>query len=284
MVNPLKRTATVRLVKSWGKKCLLPVLFLGLSAFFPTGIRAEENRNAASSGEPSGTWRMEASLAGLSNYVWRGYELGCLCVSPTFDIGYTSGKGIDAHLGTLAVEVYKESLTGSFLDHPVTRVYPYASVSYKDLSLTVCDYIESSYQGNSPTYHAFDFTLRYHPLKQMPLYLSWSTMLFGGADAWLDTENKVHQSYTSYVEGDYYFRLGPVQMNAHLGAMPWNTPYMEYLYPDLEGFQVTELHLSAQYTLSLGKRWNFPLSATFGVNPAAKEWYGYLMFPFIFHR
>lgn len=88
--------------------------------------------------------------------------------------------------------------------------------------------------------HSLEATVAYSFGEQFPLSLTYNTFILGNSD-----KNGINNKryFSSYVQADYEFALGAVDMTASLGFCPWNSPWMSAK----EGFQITNLSIKGAH-------------------------------------
>lgn len=199
----------------------------------------------------------------VSQYVWRGQNLGSAAVQPTLGIGY---KGLSL------------SAWGSYgVADPADTKETDLTLSYTTGGLTigVTDYWFNT--GLDPqnryfkydahgTNHVFEGTIGYD---FGPLALQWYTNFAGN-----DGQNKDgDRAYSSYVELVVPFRLGGVDWAAAAGAVPFATT----LYAT-SGFAVTNLALRATKDIRVTDTFSIPVFSEVSANPCSQQ--AYLSFGF----
>ena len=230
------------------RKMLFGVALCGALAFVPCRARAKEKVEA------------DVSLSMLSNYIWRGQDMGGAAFQPMLGVSY---KGL--------------SLTcfGScgFVDRNDTKELDFTlAYQWKGLVVGLTDYYcvrgtdgcPGNYflYKNNRTSHVWEANVGYD---FDFLRVNWYTNV-AGADG-LNKSGK--RAYTSYVELAAPFTLGRLDWEATLGIVP----YASTFYARAEGFRVTNVRLTASYGIPLGKKFRLPLSATVSANPSAKKMY-----------
>lgn len=93
--------------------------------------------------------------------------------------------------------------------------------------------------------HSLEAGIGYTFGETLPLTVSYYTFILGNSD-----KNPLnnHRYYSSYLQADYSFNAGPLEMLATLGFCPWNSPWMG----GKEGFQVTNLGIKGTYPFEFG--------------------------------
>lgn len=194
----------------------------------------------------------------VSQYIWRGQNLGSAAVQPTLGIGY---KGLSL------------SAWGSYgLTDPADTKELDLTLSYTTGGLTigVTDYWFDA--GLDPrnryfkydahgTNHVFEATIGYD---FGPLALQWYTNFAGN-----DGQNKDgNRAYSSYVELVVPFRLGGVDWAATAGAVPFATDFY-----GTNGFAVTNLALRATKDIRITDSFSLPVFGEVSANPCSQKAY-----------
>lgn len=194
----------------------------------------------------------------VSQYIWRGQNLGSAAVQPTLGISY---KGLSL------------SAWGSYgLTDPADTKEMDLTLSYTTggLNIGVTDYWFDA--GLDPrnryfkydahgTNHVFEATIGYD---FGPLALQWYTNFAGN-----DGQNKDgDRAYSSYVELVVPFRLGGVDWAATAGAVPFATDFY-----GTNGFAVTNLALRATKDIRITDSFCIPLFGEVSANPCSQKAY-----------
>lgn len=206
-----------------------------------------------------GVWaqrQVEAHLGAdiVSNYVWRGQELGHVSLQPELSVGW---KGLSL------------SAWGSVgLSHIDDSREVDLTLSYETggLSFGIIDYWNDGdgkpyfYYKNYDTAHSFEGFVSYD---FGPVSASWQTY-FAGNDYQADGK----RAYSSYFELSAPFRLATCDWEARLGLVPWKSG----LY-DVIGFRVTNLSLRATKAIRITRSFELPLFGQVVANPASRHFY-----------
>lgn len=229
-----------------GKKIMasmrkLGALVIGMMAF-GTVANAQDN--------------VEASVSAdiVSKYIWRGQELGNAAIQPTAQVSY-KGLSLTAWGSYGLVEKGEE-------EFDLTLAY-----SVGGFNIGVTDYFCSStakyfeYSANS-TAHTFEANIGYD---FGPLSVQWYTN-FAGSDG---ANNSGNRAYSSYVELNAPFKLGDLDWNATVGAVPYATDF----YADATGFAVTNVSLKASKDIKVTDTFTLPVFAAINANPSNQKAY-----------
>ena len=194
----------------------------------------------------------------VSQYVWRGQDLGSASLQPTLGVSY-KGVSLSAwgSVGLASADDTKE------LD--LTLGYQTGG-----LSIGVTDYWfntpEQRYfiYDTDKTSNVFEATVGYD---FGVASLQWFTN-FAGNDG---VNNSGKRAYSSYVEACAPFRLGGAEWTATAGAVPFATDFY-----GASGFAVTNLSLKAVKTIRVTDGFSLPVFAQVAANPCAQK--AYLVF------
>ena len=196
----------------------------------------------------------------VSQYIWRGQDLGNVSLQPTLGVGY---KGISL------------SAWGSVgLTEPADTKEFDLTLSYQTggLNIGVTDYWFNSPEQRYFLYdahrtsHLFEANIGYD---FGPLSLQWYTNFAGNDGVNKDGD----RAYSSYVEVSVPFRLGGADWAATAGAVPFATTAY-----DTSGFAVTNLALRATKDIKLTDTFSIPIFAEIAGNPSSQK--AYLVFGF----
>lgn len=195
----------------------------------------------------------------VSAYIWRG--------------SYNAGASVQPSIG-LNVGGFYVGAWGStdFGGNGKKEVDLSVNYSIKGFTIGLTDYWwagEGAYKyfhyANNKTSHLFEGNLSYTlPCEKFPLAISWNT-IFAGADYGDDDK----RDYSTYIELNYPFAIGSVDMKAKLGAAPWQSP--AFLPADNNGFSVCNVAVSAQKTIKCNDRFSIPLFSELIFNPATED-------------
>ena len=213
---------------------------LGLMAFVP-GAMAQD--------------KVETTIAAdfVSQYYWRGQDLGAISLQPTLGLGY---KGLSLTAWG-SVGISEPSDTKEF---DLTLAYETG-----DFHVGVTDYWFNNpnekyfaYKAHE-TSHVFEANVGYD---FGPVALNWYTN-FAGNDG--------------YFEATAPFKLGGCDWEAALGVVPYATSF----YGDANGFAVTNVSVKATKDIKITKSFSIPLFAQVAANPSTEK--AYLVVGFTLH-
>lgn len=200
----------------------------------------------------------EASVGAdvVSQYIWRGQDLGSVSLQPTLGVSY-KGLSLTAwgSVGLSAAEDTKE--------FDLTLAYTTGG-----LNVGVTDYWFNSpearyfYYNAHGTSHVFEANIGYD---FGPLSVQWFTN-FGGNDG---VNDKGKRAYSSYFELAAPFKLGGIDWTATAGAVPYRTSF----YADANGFAVTNLSLRADKDIKITDSFSLPVFAAINTNPSTQKAY-----------
>jgi len=194
----------------------------------------------------------------VSNYIWRGQDLGSAAIQPSISVSY---KGL--------------SLTGwgsyGLVDKDDTKEFD-LTLSYTTGGFTVgvTDYFCVGGSDNCPakyflydahkTAHVFEANIGYD---FGPVSFNWYTN-FAGADG-LNKDGD--RAYSSYFELGAPFTLGGLDWEAAIGAVPYATDF----YADANGFAVTNISLKASKEIKITDSFKLPMFASLAANPSTQN-------------
>ena len=188
----------------------------------------------------------------VSQYIWRGQDLGSTAVQPTLGIDY-KGLSLSAW-GSCDLTL---SYTTGGLNIGITDYWFNAGLDPRNR------YFRYDAHG---TNHVFEANIGYD---FGPLALQWYTNFAGN-----DGQNKDgDRAYSSYVELVVPFRLGGVDWAATAGAVPFATDFY-----GATGFAVTNLSAKASKDIKLTDTFSLPVFAEVSANPCTQK--AYLVFGF----
>lgn len=201
----------------------------------------------------------------VSQYVWRGQDLGDVSVQPTLGVGY-KGLSLTAwgNVGLSDNEDTKE------FDLTLDYTYKAFSVGVTDYWFNkgttqdgeeVSDARYFHYNAHSTT-HVFEGYVGYD---FGPVALKWYTNFAGN-----DGVNKSgKRAYSSYMEANVPFRFATCDWTATIGAVPYRTSF----YAEANGFAVTNIALKATKDIQVTKSFDIPVFAQIMTNPSTQKAY-----------
>lgn len=190
----------------------------------------------------------------VSQYIWRGQELGAISLQPTLGVSY---KGLSlAAWGSVGISEPTDTK-----EFDVTLSY-----SVCGLNIGVTDY-----WFNTPNekYFMYDTHSTSHVFEANIGYdfgiasLQWYTN-FAGNDGFNKSGKR---AYSSYVEASVPFKLGGAEWTASIGAVPYATTF----YSEANGFAVTNLSLSATKDIKITDTFSVPVFAAINTNPSTQK-------------
>ncbi len=220
-----------------------------------TSIAAQENAEVTvTSTETQEKEKVEATIGAdfVSQYIWRGQDLGNISMQPTLGIGY-KGLSLSAwgSVGVDSKDTKEVDLTLSY--------------SIKGFSIGVTDYWFSEgryfkYKAHQTT-HVFEAGVGYD---FNFLSIQWYTN-FAGDDG-VNEDGK--RAYSSYFEISAPFRLGGLDWTATVGAVPYATSFY-----NTSGFAVTNVSICAAKEFVVKDKLNIPVYANLSANPRTEKVY-----------
>lgn len=196
----------------------------------------------------------------VSQYIWRGQDLGNVSLQPTLGISY---KGLSLS-GWGSVGLSDPNDTKEF---DLTLAYTLGG-----LNIGVTDYWFNNI-GPEPRYFKYDAHGTNHLFEANIGYdfgvvsVQWFTN-FAGNDG---TNKSGKRAYSSYAEVSVPFKLVTVDWTATVGAVPYFTTYY-----DTTGFAVTNLNLRATKDIKVTDSFKIPVFGEVAANPSTQK--AYLVF------
>ena len=194
----------------------------------------------------------------VSQYIWRGQELGGVSMQPSLGIAY---KGL---------ELMASGSVGLTDPDDNTEIDITASYSIGRMNIGVTDYWVNSPEQR---YFLYDAHRTSHVFEANVGYdlgvasIQWYTN-FAGNDG---ENNSGKRAYSSYVEATVPFSLGGCDWEAVVGVVPYATTYY-----DTSGLAVTNLSVKATKVIALSDKFSLPVFAQLAANPCTQK--AYLVF------
>lgn len=192
----------------------------------------------------------------VSQYIWRGQDLGSAAVQPTLGVAY---KGFSL-TGWGSVGIAEPSDTKEF---DLTLAYQTGGfhIGVTDYWFNTPNSKYFAYAAHE-TSHVFEGNIGYD---FGPVALNWYTN-FAGNDGYT---KKGKRAYSSYVEATAPFKLASLDWTATVGAVPYYTSF----YTKANGFAVTNVSLKASKDIKVTDSWSIPLFAAINTNPSTQKAY-----------
>ena len=190
----------------------------------------------------------------VSQYIWRGQELGDVSLQPTLGIAY---KGLSLTAWG-SVGLSNKDNTKEF---DLTAAY-----TTDGFHIGVTDY-----WFNTPNerYFAYSAHETSHVFEANVGYdfgiasLDWYTNFAGN-----DGVNKdCKRAYSSYFEANVPFKLAACEWTATIGAVPYATSF----YGDANGFAVTNIGIKATKDIKVNDHFSIPIFAGITANPSTEK-------------
>ena len=199
----------------------------------------------------------------VSQYIWRGQDLGNVSLQPTLGIEY---KGLSLSAWG-SVGLTNSDDTKEF-DLTLSYTAGGFNIGITDYWFNVGGDPENRYfkYGSHETNHVFEATVGYDFGFAS---LQWYTN-FAGNDG-LNKDGK--RAYSSYVEANVPFKLATVDWTATAGAVPFATDFY-----GTTGFAVTNLALKATKDIKVTDSFSIPIFGQVAANPCSQK--AYLVFGF----
>ena len=190
----------------------------------------------------------------VSQYIWRGQELGDVSLQPTLGIVY---KGLSLTAWG-SVGLSNKDNTKEF---DLTAAY-----TTDGFHIGVTDY-----WFNTPNerYFAYSAHKTSHVFEANVGYdfeiasLNWYTN-FAGNDG-VNKDGK--RAYSSYFEANVPFKLAACEWTATIGAVPYATSF----YGDANGFAVTNIGIKATKDIKVNDHFSIPIFAGITANPSTEK-------------
>ena len=203
---------------------------------------------------------IETTISGdiVSNYIWRGQDLGSVSLQPTLGIGY---KGLS--LSAWSNVGLSNPADGKELD--LTLAY-----SIGGLNIGVTDYWTEAGGDPQGRYFKYDAHGTNHVFEANIGYdfgiasLQWYTNYAGNDGVNKDGD----RAYSSYVEANVPFKLASVDWTATAGAVPFATDFY-----GTTGFAVTNLSLRADKEIKVTDSFSIPIFGQVIANPCSQKAY-----------
>lgn len=199
--------------------------------------------------------KLQASLGAdlVSQYIWRGQDLGDASLQPSLGIGW-QGLSLSAW-GSVGITDPRDTKE---LDLTLGYTYEGFNVGVTDYWFSNGSYFK--YKAHQTT-HVWEVNLGYD---FGFLNVQWYTN-FAGDDG-VNKDGK--RAYSSYLELSAPFRLGNLDWTATLGTVPYATT----LY-DANGFCITNVSLRATKDFVIKERYHLPLFVGLTANPRSEKLY-----------
>lgn len=211
--------------------------------------------------------KVEASVGAdlVSSYIWRGQELGDVSIQPSVSLSW---KGI-------SLTAWGSASWDSEYAKEFDLTLGYA---VKGFSVSVTDYSFSKganfktgadiggkyfHFGSNSTLHVYEAQVGYD---FGFLAVNWYTNI-GGNDGLKENGKR---AYSSYFALSAPFRLGGLDWNATVAAVPWETSFYN---GGCSGFAVSEVALQAAKDIKVTESFALPLFAKVTWNPATENAY-----------
>lgn len=197
----------------------------------------------------------------VSQYIWRGQNLGHVSIQPTLGVGY-KGLSLTAW-GSVGI-----SKSSDPKEVDLTLMY-----EKKGFCVGVTDYWFS--EGSYFQYHAHKTTHVWEAFFGYDfgfLSATWYTN-FAGNDGHNASDKR---AYSSYFEISAPFRLATLDWKGTVGIVPWRTTSY-----DTNGFACTNVSLRATKDFVIKQKFHLPLYTVVTCNPCSGKFY--FVFGIAFH-
>ncbi len=205
---------------------------------------------------------IETTISGdiVSNYIWRGQDLGSAALQPTLGVSY---KGLSLTAWG-SVGLVNPADTKEF---DLTLAYTIGG-----LNIGVTDYWFNAGLDPDNRYFKYDAHGTNHVFEANIGYdfglasLQWFTN-FSGNDG-VNKDGK--RAYSSYVEVVVPFKLSAIDWTATAGAVPFAT---DFYNGGTSGFAVTNLALKATKDIKVTDTFSIPVFGQIAANPCTQKAY-----------
>ena len=189
----------------------------------------------------------------VSQYIWRGQDLGDVSFQPTLGVGY---KGFSLSVwGSVGISNWADTKELDFtLDY-----------SYKGFNIGITDYWFSTgsyfqYKKGKTThvwegFVGYDFNI---------LSAKWYAN-FSGDDG---TNSHGKRAFSSYFELTAPFQLATLEWEASIGFVPWGTTFYGNRH-----FAVANVSLCATKDFTIKEKYHIPIYAALIANPHSEKLY-----------
>ena len=197
----------------------------------------------------------------VSNYIWRGLDLGDVSLQPTLGIGY-EGLSLTAW-GNVGI-----SNPNDTKELDLTLGYTIGG-----FNIGITDYWTNDGGDPEARYFKYDAHGTNHVFEANIGYdfgvasVQWFTK-FAGNDG-VNKDGK--RAYSSYMEVNVPFKLSAIDWTATAGAVPYATDFY-----GTSGFAVTNLSLRASKDIKVTDSFSIPIFGQFVGNPCSQK--AYLVF------
>lgn len=204
--------------------------------------------------------KVEATISAdvVSNYIWRGIKLDDAAIQPSVGVSY---KG----LSLSAWGSYGLTTSGNTKELDLTLGY-----STGGFNIGITDYF--CVGSDDPKYFLYDSNSTSHFFEANigydfgPVSLQWYTNI-AGADARTEKDKR---AYSSYFEFNAPFKLGGLDWDATLGAVPFGAKYGFYEANATE-FAITNISVKASKDIKITESFSLPLFAQVVTNPSTQK-------------
>ena len=205
---------------------------------------------------------VEATISGdiVSQYIWRGQDLGSAAIQPTLGIAY---KG----LSLSAWGSYGIANSDDTKELDLTLTYTIGG-----FNIGITDYWTNDGGDPDARYLKYEAHSTNHVFEANVGYdfgfasLQWYTN-FAGDDG-LNKDGK--RAYSSYFEAIVPFKLATVDWTATAGVVPYATDYYNEW---TSGFSVTNVALKASKDIKITDMFSVPIFAELSANPRTQKAY-----------
>jgi hypothetical protein len=235
-------------LKFKNRKIMKKIFIIALSVMSSFAVHAQDEIETTISGDI------------VSNYIWRGQDLGSAALQPTLGVSY---KGLSLTAWG-SVGLVNPADTKEF---DLTLAYTIGG-----LNIGVTDYWFNAGLDPDNRYFKYDAHGTNHVFEANIGYdfglasLQWFTN-FSGNDG-VNKDGK--RAYSSYVEVVVPFKLSAIDWTATAGAVPFAT---DFYNGGTSGFAVTNLALKATKDIKVTDTFSIPVFGQIAANPCTQKAY-----------
>ena len=230
------------------------IYILSLSSLLSMPLSAQDTTPLpAREGQGGGSVTALLGVDLVNQYIWRGQDLGDVSLQPTLGVEW-KGLSLSAW-GSVGISDFSD-------DKELDLTLAYSTGGF---NVGITDYWFSDgsyfkYKAHRTT-HIWEANIGYD---FGFVSVQWFTNFAGN-----DGVNKYgKRAYSSYFELTAPFRLGGLDWEGSIGAVPWRTTFY-----DTNGFAVTNISLRATKDFVIKEKYHLPVFAGLTANPRSEKLY-----------
>ena len=205
----------------------------------------------AAAQESAGSFEVTPGVDFVSKYIWRGMNQGGgASIQPSLTLGWDFG---------LSLGMWGSSSIADFDKKEVDLSLGFEKGGF---SATFTDYWwegEGAKYGHYKDDHYFELGLAYNFGDNVPLTISWATMLFAGEASELDENDD--RMYSTYINFSYDFDVKGTTLTPAIGINPWKSQFDDE-------FSVLDITLTGSKEIEITDKFKLPLFVQLVVSPA----------------